>query len=155
MKYLLVLLWACLALPAGAQVRQLAELKALILKSEKSTHDSLVRSGWTVRPEQSAVKDNQSYETFSFGNHKKESHKALEWLRIHADDGLTNQVYYQPAGPLQYQHLLDEIKATSKVKNDVQVIEDNQLSTYYVSEDFAFKTIVGKGSHTIMVMGLK
>lgn len=152
MKYILTLLICLNVFVTKAQDLQLNELKSFINHPSASLRDSLTVNGWELRPELSARQAHQMYQTFSFGNSKEEGAKAIAWLRIHADNGVINQLYYQLPGPEQYEVLLKEIKEAGTEKKGVESIEDKNINTYYVSADYTFQTIVGAGNYTIMVM---
>ena len=152
MKYIIALLISFTALGASAQNLQLSELKSFINHPSASLRDSLTVNGWEIRPELSARQAHQMYQTFSFGNQKEEQGKAIAWLRIHADNGVINQLYYQLPGVEQYDLILKEIKEAGTEKKGVQNMEDKNINTYYVSADYTFQTIVGAGTYTIMVM---
>ncbi len=155
MRYALIFLFCLTALTSSGQKLELEQLKSFIGQPVISAADSLTKYGWSVRPELSGTKDNQSYQTFSFGNHRSEKGKALAWFRMHADNGTVNQLYYQSPGIEQYNILLNEIKQNGTEKKDMQSIEDNQISTYYTTEEYVFQTIVGADSYTVMVMNNK
>jgi len=152
MKYIVVPLICFTSLIANAQNLQLSELKSFINHPSASLRDSLTVNGWEIRPELSARQAHQMYQTFSFGNQKEEQAKAIAWLRIHADNGVINQLYYQLPGVEQYDLILKEIKEAGTEKKGVENIEDKNINTYYVSADYTFQTIVGAGNYTIMVM---
>ena len=152
MKYLLTLLICFAGLYTQAQNLQLHELKSFINHPSASLRDSLVVNGWEIRPELSARQAHQMYQTFSFGNQKEEQGKAIAWLRIHADNGVINQLYYQLPGTAEYELILKDIKASGTEKKDVSAIADKNTNTYYVSADYTFQTIVGAGNYTVMVM---
>jgi len=152
MKYILTLLICFAVLITKAQNLQLNELKSFINHSAASLRDSLVVNGWAIRPGLSARQGHQMYQTFSFGNEKEEQAKAIAWLRIHADNGVINQLYYQLPGVAQYDLVLKEIGESGTEKKGVESIEDKNINTYYVSADYTFQTIVGGGNYTIMVM---
>ena len=152
MKYIVTLLICFSALLAKSQHLQLNELKSFISHPSASLRDSLIVNGWVVRPELSARQAHQMYQTFSFGNHKEEESKAIAWLRIHADNGVINQLYYQLPGIAEYELILKDIKESGTEKKGVQSIEDKNINTYYVSADYTFQTIVGAGNYTIMIM---
>ncbi|RAJ27233.1 hypothetical protein [Pedobacter cryoconitis] len=152
MKYALTFLLCLFGLFSSAQHFKLNQLESLIGQSVSSVTDSLVLHNWEVRPELSGKQGNQLYQTFSYGNHALEKSKALSWFRIQADNEVTNQLYYQLNEPEAYQLILDEIKLSGAEKKDIQEIEAKQISTYYISTDYIFQTIVGNDSYTIMVM---
>lgn len=131
---------------------ELGQLKAIIDRPAQTITDSLTKKGWSVRPELSGVKENQLYRTFSFGNHSGNKNKALAWLRIQADNGVINQLFYQAPGVDQFNSILKELKESGTERKDKQSIEDNQVSTYYVGKAYTFQTIVGASSYTVMVM---
>ncbi|AMP97913.1 hypothetical protein AY601_0976 [Pedobacter cryoconitis] len=152
MKYALTFLLCLFGLFSCAQHFKLNQLESLIGQPVSSVTDSLVQHRWEVRPELSGKQGHQLYKTFSFGNHASEQGKALSWFRIQADNEITNQLYYQVSGAEAYQLILEEIKQTGAEKKDIQEIEAQQISTYYISTDYIFQTIVGNDSYTIMVM---
>lgn len=152
MKYALTFLLCLFGLFSSAQHFKLNQLESLIGQPVSSVTDSLVQHRWEVRPELSGKQGHQLYKTFSFGNHASEQGKALSWFRIQADNEVTNQLYYQLSGEEAYQLILEEIKQTGAEKKDIQEIEAKQISTYYISTDYIFQTIVGNDSYTIMVM---
>ena len=155
MKYL-VAVWLCfLACSGFSQHINLSRLKSVIGKPVIAISDSLAKKGWKAHPELSGKKDNQLYQTFSFGTLKSEQVKALAWFRIHADNGIINQLYYQLTGKDQYNLMLAEIKKDGAERKDVQDIEANQISTYYVSTEYIYQTIVGTGNYTVMVTANK
>jgi hypothetical protein len=155
MKYVLTLLCCFWAFQSQAQNLQLNELKSFIARPVARVTDSLKKAGWIAHPELSGLQNQQMYQTLSYGKHKAEKGKALAWFRVHADVGVINQLYYQSPGITQYNVLLKEIMATGTEKKEEQSIEDKKLSTYYVSPDYIFQTVVGENSYTIMVMANK
>ncbi|SEB14408.1 hypothetical protein [Pedobacter hartonius] len=155
MKYAFTFLCCLLALFVRAQNMELSRLKSFIERPAAKVTDSLRKAGWSLHAELSGVKGAQMYQTWSFGKHKAEKAKALAWFRLHADKGFINQLYYQSPGITQYNVLLKEIKETGTERKDVQSIENKKLSTYYVSPDYIFQTIVGMDSYTVMVMANK
>lgn len=155
MRYAFVLFFCLITSLSMGQNLELNQLKSFIDKPAVSVTDSLTKSGWSLRPELSGAKDYQMYQTYSFGNHESEQAKALAWFRIQADNGIINQLYYQSPGKEHFNLLLEEIKKTGTEKKDVQSIEENQISTYYVAKDYTFQTIVGTDSYTVMVMATK
>lgn len=155
MKIVITLLCCLWFVNGQAQNMELSKLKSLIAKPAAGVIDSLKKSGWTIHPELSGTKAQQMYLTLSFGKHKAEKEKALAWFRIHADKGMINQLYYQLPGIIQYNVLLKEILATGTERKEEQRIEDKKLSTYYVTPDYIFQTVVGENSYTIMVMANK
>jgi len=152
MKYSLTFLFCLCAFLGRAQNLELNQLKLFIYKPVTEVTDTMQHKGWVVRPELSGKKEKQLYQTFSFGHLKKEKEKAIAWFRIHADNGIVNQLYYQTPGVEQFNLILDEIKKIGTERKNVQSIEDNKLSTYYVSEGFIFETTAADGNYTIMVM---
>jgi len=152
MKYALTLLLCFYGFLSNGQHLKLSQLKSFVGQPVASVSDSLKSTHWVVRPELSAVKGDQLYRTFSYGNHGSERSKALSWLRIQADYGVVNQLYYQLNSQAAYELILKDIKAAGTEKKDIQRIENKQLSTYYLSTDYIFQTIVGTDSYTIMVM---
>ncbi|WP_158797488.1 hypothetical protein [Pedobacter sp. L105] len=152
MKYSLTFLFCLCALFSSAQNLELNQLKSFIFKPAIEVTDTLQKKGWVVRPELSGKKLNQLYQTFSFGHLKKEKAKARAWFRIHADNGIVNQMYYQVPGLKEYTLLLEEIKKTATERKNEQSIEDNKLSTYYIADGYVFETTVAADSYTIMVM---
>jgi len=155
MKYAFTFLCCLPVFFASAQNMELSQLKSFIGRPAAKVTDSLRKTGWSLHTELSGVKGVQMYQTYSFGKHKAEKAKALAWFRLHADKGIINQLYYQSPGITQYNVLLKEIKETGTERKDVQSIEDKKLSTYYVSPDYIFQTIVGADSYTVMVMANK
>ncbi|MET1056374.1 MAG: hypothetical protein ABWY16_13795 [Pedobacter sp.] len=155
MKYVLTLFCGLWLFEGKAQNLELSQLKTFITQPAVKVTDSMKKAGWIVHPELSGIKDEQMYKTLSFGKHKAEKEKALAWFRIHADHGIINQLYYQSPGINQYNVLLKEIMAAGTEKKEEQAIEDKKLSTYYVSPDFIFQTVVGENSYTVMVMANK
>lgn len=151
MKYLLMITCCLCSFVLKAQQMNLDQLKALIYQPVELAADSLAKNEWTLRPELSGQQAHQLYQTYSYGNHKEETGKALAWLRIHADNGKINQLYYQPPGADQYQAMLKEIQAVSTAKKDTEKMENQVVSTYYISAYYTFQTIVGKDSYTVMV----
>ena len=149
MKYSLTFLLCLFTLIGRSQNIELNKLKSFIYKPVIQVTDSLQKKGWLVRPELSGKKVNQLYTTFSFGHFKNDKKRARAWFRIHADNGVVNQLYYQTPGAKQFNHLVEEIKKTGKARENVDNIEDNKLSFYYISEGFVFETTAG--SYTIMV----
>ena len=155
MKYLIALCLCFFSLSGFGQHLELSRLKSLIGKPVVIIADSLAKKGWKVHPELSGKKDNQLYQTFSFGTLKAEQVKALAWFRIHADNGIINQLYYQLTGKEQYNLMLTEIKKDGAERKEVQDIEANQISTYYVSPEYIYQTIAGNGNYTVMVTANK
>jgi len=152
MKFIFTFLICLSAFVSKAQNLRLDELKSIINRPVASLRDSLTVNGWALRPELSARQAHQLYQTFSYGNQKEEQGKAIAWLRVHADNGIINQLYYQLPGAEQYELVLKEIKVAGTEKKDMETIEDKNINTYYVSADYTFQTIVGAGNFTIMVM---
>jgi hypothetical protein len=151
MKYLLLLLFCFSSFAVKSQKLSLDKLKALIYQPVELAADTLQKQGWSVRPELSGKQANQLYQTYSYGNHTDEQAKALAWLRIHADNGKINQLYYQTPGEEQYRLILEEIRKLGTEKNDPDKMGPGIVSTYYVSSYYTYQTIVGKDSYTIMV----
>ena len=152
MKYSLTFLFCLCVLFSRAQNLELNQLKSFIFKPATVVTDTLQKKGWLARPELSGKKLNQQYQTFSFGHLKNEKAKARAWFRIHADNGIVNQLYYQAPDLKAYTVLLEEIKKTAAERKNEQSIEDNKLSTYYVADGYVFETTVAANSYTIMVM---
>jgi len=152
MKYALTILLCLSALFSNGQNLKLNQLKSFIGQPVSSVTDSLVHRKWVERPELSGVQGRQLYKTFSYGNHESEQSKALSWFRIQADDEVINQLYYQLNGIVAYNLILKEIKEAGTEKKDIQDIENKQISTYYLSNDYIFQTIIGTDSYTVMVM---
>jgi hypothetical protein len=155
MKYALTFFCCFWSFYSYAQNLQLKQLQSFITRPVGKVTDSLKKAGWMVHPEMSGLQNQQMYQTLSFGKHRAEKGKALAWFRIHADVGVINQLYYQSPGIDHFNVLLEEIKATGTEKKQEQGIEDKKLSTYYVSPDYIFQTIVGENSYTVMVMANK
>lgn len=151
MKYVFAL-FLCLAFLQGkSQNLSLDQLKAFIYQPVELAADSLMKKEWSLRPELSGLQGNQLYQTYAYGNHNDEQAKAIAWLRIHADNGKVNQVYYQSPGIDQYNLILKEIKKIGLEKKDTGNTDPNQVSTYYVASYYTFQTIVGNKSYTVMV----
>lgn len=155
MKYALTFLCCLCAFHGRAQNLELNQLKSFIARPVGKLTDSLKKAGWVVHPELSGIQNQQMYQTLSFGKHKAEKGKALAWFRVHADKGVINQLYYQSPGITQFNVLLKEIMATGTEKKEEQSIEDKKLSTYYVSPDYIYQTVVGENSYTVMVTANK
>ncbi|CAM3985437.1 hypothetical protein SAMN06265348_104418 [Pedobacter westerhofensis] len=155
MKYALAFLCCLWAFHTRAQNLELNQLKSFIARPALKVTDSLKKAGWALHPELSGEKALQMYQTWSFGKHKAEKAKAMAWFRIQADHGVINQLYYQAPGITHFNVLLKEIVAAGTEKKEEQNIEDKKISTYYVSPDFIFQTIVGEHSYTVMVMANK
>lgn len=151
MKYLFTVILCIAVLFTKAQDLNLDQLKSFIYQPVEMASDSLVKKEWTMRPELSGVQGNQLYQTYSYGNHLDEKAKALAWLRIHADNGKVNQLYYQSPGIEQFNLLLKEIKSVSTEKKDTEKMDPGLVSMYYLSGYYTFQTIVGNNSYTIMV----
>jgi hypothetical protein len=151
MKYIPLLLLCFTSFAVKSQKLSLDKLKALIYQPVEFAADTLQKGGWTVRPELSGKQADQLYQTFSYGNLADEQAKALAWLRIHADNGKINQLYYQTPGQEQYNLLLQEIKKLGTEKKDPDKMAPGIVSTYYVSSYYTYQTIVGKDSYTVMV----
>jgi len=152
MRYFLTFL-LCLIFHFGqAQDIPLSTLMAYINKPVPAIRDSLTTRGWADHAELSGTQENQLYQTFSYGTKKTNPAEALAWFRIHADDNKVNQLYYQLPGMESYTIILNELKAISTEKKDIQTIENNQISSYYQTTDYTFQTIVGGGSYTLMIM---
>jgi hypothetical protein len=151
MKYLLGILLGLGCLCANAQTMELDQLQAIIDRPVSSITDSLVKRGWAVHPELSGIQANQLYSTFSFGNLKDQKNKALSWFRIHADDGLINQIYYQTPGKVHFDNLMAEIIKKGAEKKDLKNIDDTMVGTYYVSKDYVYESILGVDNYTLMV----
>ena len=154
MRYIMFLLICCASLAGKGQNMELNQLKSVIGRPVTSITDSLVKKGWSVRPELSDIQGNQLYQTFSFGSLKKEDARALSWFRIHADNGVINQLYYQTPGKDLFNILLDAIVNSGAEKKELKNIEENQVGTYYVSTDFIYETIMGVDNYTVMVSKL-
>ncbi|KIO77635.1 hypothetical protein TH53_08300 [Pedobacter lusitanus] len=152
MKYAIIFLFCLSGLFSRGQELKLSQLKSFIGQPVSSVTDSLTHHQWVVRPELSGEQGKQLYKTFSYGNHESEKSKALSWFRIHADDEVINQLYYQLNGPEPYNLILKEIKLAGTEKKDTQDIDNKQISTYYISNDYIFQTITGNDSYTVMVM---
>ena len=152
MKYLYTFLLCFAGLCCNAQELSFEQLISYLQRPAKVVGDSLSVKGWQPVPAMSDTKDEQMYQTFSFGNMKADSTQALAWLRIHADQQVVNQLYYQLPGQEAYLEMLRKIKVSGIEKKEMQTIENNQVSTYYQSTDFTFQTITGGGSYTVMVM---
>lgn len=148
---MIFLLLCCASLAGKAQDMALNQLKSVIGRPVSSITDSLVKKGWSVRPELSDIQGNQLYQTFSFGSLKTEDAKALSWFRIHADNGIINQLYYQTPGKELFTVLLDAIVKSGAEKRELKNIEENQVGTYYVATDFIYETIMGVDNYTVMV----
>lgn len=151
MKYLFGLLLCLSFLFGSGQTMQLGQLQSIIDRPVTSITDSLVKHGWSVRPELSGIQGNQLYSTFSFGNLKDEKNKALSWFRIHADDGMINQIYYQTSGKVHFENLMAEIMKLGAEKKDLKNIDDTMVGTYYVTKDYVFESILGVDNYTLMV----
>lgn len=151
MKYLFAFLFCLSVLQVKSQNLSLNELKAFIYQPVELASDSLSKKEWSLRPELSGAQGNQLYQTYSYGNHKDEQAKAIAWLRIHADNGKINQLYYQSPGIEQYNLILKEIKKIGVEKKDTENADSKQTSTYYVASYYTFQTIVGNNSYTVMV----
>ena len=130
---------------------ELSQLKSILDRPVTSITDSLVKHGWSVRPELSGIQANQLYSTFSFGDLKAEKNKALSWFRIHADDGIINQIYYQTPGKVHFDSLMAEIMKTGAEKKDLKNVDENMVGTYYVTKDYVFESILGVDNYTLMV----
>jgi len=152
MKYSLTFLFCLFTLIGRSQNIELHQLQFFIYKPVTQVTDTLQKKGWLVRPELSGTKLNQLYKTFSFGHLKKEKGKARAWFRIHADNGIVNQLYYQTPGIKEFNILVEEIKKMGTEKKNVETIEDHKLSIYYVSEGFIYQTTAAPDNYTIMVM---
>lgn len=152
MKYAVTLIFCFFTLYSSAQNLELKQLTAFLEQPVQTVTDSLDHKGWAAHKELSGVQGDQLYQTFSFGNLATEQVKALAWFRIQADKGIVNQLYYQSPGITHYNVLLEEIKGSGAVKKDAQEIENKQISTYYVSNDYIFQTIINAETYTIMVM---
>lgn len=152
MKYAITLIFCLFTLYSSAQNLELKQLTAFLEQPVQTVTDSLDHNGWAAHKELSGVQGDQLYQTFSFGNLATEQVKALAWFRIQADNGIVNQLYYQAPGITHYNVLLEEIKQSGAVKKDIQEIENKQISTYYVSDDYIFQTIINAQTYTIMVM---
>jgi len=152
MRYFLTFL-LCLIFHFGhAQDMPLKTLMAYINKPVTVIRDSLYARGWAAHAELSGTQKNQLYQTFSYGTKKSNPAEALAWFRIHADNNIVNQLYYQLPGLESYTIILNELKVISTEKKGVQTIENNQISSYYQTTDYTFQTIAGRGSYTLMVM---
>lgn len=152
MRYAITLIFCLFTLYSSAQNLELKQLQSFLEKPVEAVSDSLNHKGWIPHQELSGTQGDQLYKTFSYGNKAADKVKALAWFRIHADKGIINQLYYQSPGKPQYDLLLAEIKQTGAVKKEAQGIENKQISTYYVSKDYIFQTIVSADSYTIMAM---
>jgi hypothetical protein len=152
MKYVFTFFCFLWAVNSHAQNLELNQLKSFIAKPVGKVTDRLKKVGWIVHPELSGVQNQQMYQTLSFGKHKAEKQKALAWFRVHADVGVINQLYYQSPGIAQFNVLLKEIMSSGTEKKEEQHIEEKKISTYYVSPDYIFQTVVGENSYTVMVM---
>lgn len=152
MRYRLFTFLIFSAFAARSQDMELKKLGYMIDQPAITITDSLAQKGWMIRPELSGAKGRQLYTTFSFGHQQSDQSKALAWLRIHADNGMINQLYYQSSGIEQFNHLVKELQESGAEKKDKQSIEDNQVSTYYVGKNYTYQTIIGTDSYTMMVM---
>jgi hypothetical protein len=151
MKYLFGLLLCMSCFCGSAQTLELVQLQSIIDCPVTSITDSLVKNGWSLHPELSGIQANQLYSTFSFGNLKDQKNKALSWFRIHADDGLINQIYYQTPGKVHFDNLMAEIIKLGAEKKDLKNIDDTMVGTYYVTKDYVFESILGVDNYTLMV----
>lgn len=152
MKYLFTFISLAAFQFCHAQHLPLKLLTSFIDRPVPVVRDSLMAKKWVQHAELSGAQNNQLYQTFSYGTKKNKPAEALAWFRIHADDQIVNQLYYQLPGLEAYTMLLNEVKAISTEKQGVQTIENNQISSYYQTTDYTFQTIVGGGSYTLMVM---
>lgn len=153
MKYVFTLLFCLSVFLCQGQNLELEQLKSIINQPVPSITDSLIKQGWTVRPELSGVQGNQLYQTFSFGDSKDEQAKALAWLRVHADNEIINQLYYQLPTAEQYELVLKQIKAVATEKKGVPNADgDKNINAYYLSSYYTFQTITGDGNYTIMLL---
>lgn len=151
-KHLFIILF-CFAYQVGtAQEVPLKQLMAFIAQPVKEVKDTLISKGWSPKAELSGRQGNQMYETFSYGNLATDKNQALAWFRIHADDDIVNQLYYQLPGKEPYTVLLNELKVLTNGKTPIEKIEDKQVNTYYQTDLFTFQTSEGNGSYTMMVM---
>ncbi len=152
MKYLYTFLFCFAGLCCNAQELSFEQLISYLNQPAKIVGDSLNVKGWQSVTSMSDTKDDQMYQTFSFGKLKADTTQALAWLRIHADQQVVNQLYYQLPGQEAYLQMLSKIKASGTEKKEMQTIENNQVSTYYQSTAYTFQTITGGGSFTVMMM---
>lgn len=152
MKYLYTVLLCCFCLLCKSQELSFDQLISYLHQPAQVVGDSLNSKGWKLNAALSATREEQMYQTFSFGNLKGDSTQALAWLRIHADQQLVNQLYYQLPGQEAYAQLLNKIKSSGTERKEMQTIENNQVSTFYQSQDYTFQTIAGGGTYTVMVM---
>jgi len=151
-KQVLIILICLSTIGVKSQNLELQQLQSIIDQKATVFADSLTKTGWVLRPELSGKQGDQLYQTFSFGNLTKEKAKALAWLRIHADHDTINQLYYQSPGIAQFRKVVAQIKEAGAEKKDVQSIEEQSISAYYISSDYIFQTISGNNSFTVMVM---
>lgn len=152
MKYFYTLLLSFTCLFAAAQDLSLDRLTAFIHMPAKSVSDSLAVKGWKPVAELSAIKDNQMYQTYSYGNLETDKSQAVAWLRIHADNQVVNQLYYQLPDLETYTKVLNALKIIGTEKKDMQSIDNKQINTFYQNKEYTFQTITGGGSYTLMVM---
>lgn len=155
MKYVVTFIFCFFVLYSNAQNLELKQLKSFLEQPVQAVTDSLNHKGWTPHQELSGKQGDQLYQTFSYGSQAADQVKALAWFRIQADKGIVNQLYYQSPGKPQYELLLTEIIKSGAVKKEVQDIENKQIGTYYVSNDYIFQTIVSTDSYTVMAMANK
>jgi hypothetical protein len=152
MKYIVTFVFCLFAFASKGQDLNLNQVISFINQPVKAVNDSLLTKGWVTHPELSGIQKNQLYRTFSYGNLAADSKQALAWFRVHADDEIVNQIYYQLPGLDLYNKLIGELKAISTEKKDSQQIDNKQIITYYQNADFTFETSVGGGTYTLMVV---
>lgn len=150
-KYIFTLLLSFCSLFANGQEESLHQLISYLEQPTKKVTDTLVAKGWTIDAALSAEKDNELYQTFSFGNLQSDKKQALAWLRIHASHQVVGQVYYQLSGREAFFKLMSEMDKIVTEKKEMQNIENKQINTYYESDRHLIQTIVGGGSYTLML----
>jgi len=154
MKYFLacLFLWVFHFNTASAQNLALEDLNGYIGQTVFKVNESLKSKGWVLHPELSGEQQNQLYKTFAFGNAENEQGKAISWFRLHADNQMVNQLYYQLPGKAELENLVAAIIAGGAQKKNIDEISNEQLSSYYIGYDLVYQTITGKDSYTLMVV---
>lgn len=151
MKYVITCLLLFIAPLLKAQQMSLDSLTAYLGQTVFKSVESLKSGGWRLHPELSAEQNNQLYKTFAFGASTEGTQKAVSWFRIHADNQIVNQLYYQLPGKEELDTLVAEIMKKGAQKKGVAEIQNGQLTSFYIGFDFVFQTIIAKDSYTLMV----
>lgn len=138
-----------------AQQLSLVNLNEFFGQTVFQANQQLKSRGWIKHPELSGERGNQLYQTFAYGSISQQQGKAVAWFRIHADNQMVNQLYYQLQDESQLNALIKEILNSGAEKKEVQEIEDGKLNSYYIGYDFVYQAIIGNNTYTLMVVKKK